>query len=102
MMKITVGRDPFLAELNILQGVVERKNTIPILSRLALEAVASNRIRIKATDLDVGIETECDAQVEGQGITVVPAKKLFDIVRSLPNGEILLEQASPSVRRVEL
>lgn len=94
MMKITVGRDPFLAELNILQGVVERKNAIPILSRLALEAVASNRIRIKATDLDVGIETECDAQVEGQGITVVPAKKLFDIVRSLPNGEILLEQTA--------
>jgi DNA polymerase-3 subunit beta len=93
-MEFSVGRARLLAELNLLQGVVERKNTIPILTNVLIEAVASSpgnegsKIKLLTTDLDVSIETECAADVARAGSVVIQARKLFDIVRSLPDSDI--------------
>jgi len=93
-MEFSVGRARLLAELNLLQGVVERKNTIPILTNVLIEAVApspgneGSKIKLLATDLDVSIETECVADVAKAGSVVIQARKIFDIVRSLPDSDI--------------
>jgi DNA polymerase-3 subunit beta len=86
-MHLTVGKPVLLKELTLIQGVVERKNTIPILSNLLLEA-GEGTLRIKGTDLDVSISTTCEAEVKKQGAICVQAKKLFDIVRALPEAAI--------------
>jgi len=86
-MQLTINKQVLLKELNFIHGVVERKNTIPILSNLMIEA-ESNTLSIKGTDLDVSISAVCDAEVKGRGATCVQAKKLFEIVRALPDAEI--------------
>ncbi len=86
-MHFVVGKSSFLKELNLLQGVVEKKSTIPILSNLLLET-GDGVVRIKGTDLDLSIATQCEADVKEAGAICIPAKKLFEIVRSLPDSEI--------------
>jgi len=86
-MHFTIGKTAFLKELNMLQGVVEKKSTIPILSNLLLEA-AGGELWIKGTDLDVSISTRCGAEIRQEGAICVQAKKLFEIVRSLPEADI--------------
>ena len=86
-MHFTVSKSALLKELNLVQGVVERKNTIPILSHLLLESVTGG-ISIKGTDLDVSLTTQCEAEVKEEGSICLQAKKLFEIVRSLPEAEI--------------
>jgi DNA polymerase III subunit beta len=70
-----------------MQGVVERKTTIPILSNLLFEA-SGNRLTITATDLELSIRTSCEAKVKKEGAGTVPAKKLLELIRLLPDGEI--------------
>src|SRR5208283_4842438 len=65
----------------------ERKTTIPILSNLLLEAQGS-RLAITATDLELSIRTSCEAKVKKEGAGTIPAKKLLDLVRLLPDEEI--------------
>jgi DNA polymerase III subunit beta len=86
-MHFTIGKTAFLKELNMLQGVVEKKSTIPVLSNLLLEA-AGAELWIKGTDLDVSISTQCEAEIRHPGAICVQAKKLFEIVRSLPDADI--------------
>src|SRR5437762_272824 len=69
------------------QGVVERKTTIPILSNLLVEA-SHSQLTIAATDLELSIRTLCDAKVKQEGAGTIPAKKLLELVRLLPEGEI--------------
>ncbi|MBI4481850.1 MAG: DNA polymerase III subunit beta [Acidobacteria bacterium] len=83
-MEFTVKKNEILKELGYVQGVVEKKNTIPILSNLLLEAAGSN-LTIMATDLDVSIRCSCPAKVKSSGALTVSARKVFDIVRSLPD-----------------
>jgi len=82
-MEFTVKRNLLLNELNLVQGVIEKKSTIPILSNILLEA-AGNMLEITATDLDVSICCGCPADVPAPGILTVSARRLFDIVRLLP------------------
>lgn len=82
-----VSKASLLKELNISQGVTEKKNTIPILSSILLEADAGE-LSIVATDLDASLRTSCPAEVEKKFACVIQARKLFDIVRNLPDGEI--------------
>jgi len=84
-MKFTVTRNSLLNELNLVQGVIEKKSTIPILSNILLEA-AGEHLDIAATDLDVTIRCGCPASVSGEGTTTISARRLFDIVRLLPDG----------------
>ena len=86
-MEFSVKKFDLLRELELTQGVVERKTTIPILSNLLFEAKA-NGLSITATDLELSIRTSCDARVKKEGAGTIPAKKLYDIVRLLPEAEI--------------
>ena len=86
-MEFSVTKSDLVSELNTTQGVVERKTTIPILSNLLVEASGS-RLIITATDLELSIRTSCEALVKKEGAGTIPAKKLLDLVRLLPEGEI--------------
>ncbi len=86
-MEFSVEKGRLLKELNLTQGVVERKTTIPILSNLLLEAGDSS-LRISATDLELGIYCGCPSKIKKEGSGTVPAKRVLDIVRSLPDAEI--------------
>ncbi|HUJ32935.1 MAG TPA: DNA polymerase III subunit beta [Candidatus Acidoferrum sp.] len=86
-MEFSVKKYDLLEELDLTQGVVERKTTIPILSNLLFEA-KGNRLAITATDLELSIRTSCEAKVKKDGAGTIPAKKLLDLVRLLPDEEI--------------
>lgn len=86
-MEFSVKKFDLLRELELTQGVVERKTTIPILSNLLCEAQGS-RLVITATDLEISIRTSCEAKVKKEGAGTIPAKTLFDLLRLLPDGEI--------------
>jgi len=89
-MEFSAPKPDLLRELDLVQGVVERKATIPILSNLLLETSDSS-LRISATDLELGIRCSCPAKVKKEGSGTVPAKRLLDIVRSLPDAEVKLK-----------
>jgi DNA polymerase-3 subunit beta len=82
-MEFTVKRNALLGELNLVQGVIEKKSTIPILSNILLEA-SKDRVDITATDLDVSICCGCESATRKTGTTTVAARRLFEIVRLLP------------------
>src|SRR5690348_14555998 len=86
-MEFSVTKSALLNELSMTQGVVERKTTIPILSNLLVEAKGSE-LTITATDLELSIRTSCEAKVKKEGAGTIPAKKLLELVRLLPEGEI--------------
>src|SRR5579883_3109050 len=86
-MEFSVSKAALLNELSTTQGVVERKTTIPILSNLLVEAKGS-RLTITATDLELSIRTSCEAKVRKEGAGTIPAKKLLELVRLLPDEEI--------------
>src|SRR5258708_7522294 len=84
-MKINVERGAFLKALNHVQSVVERRNTIPILSNVMIEA-AKGQLKLTATDLDIEIVEAIPADVLRNGSATAPAHMLYDIVRKLPDG----------------
>jgi DNA polymerase-3 subunit beta len=86
-MEFSVTKSALLNELNTTQGVVERKTTIPILSNILVEARGS-RLTITATDLELSIRTSCEVKLKKEGAGTIPAKKLLELVRLLPEGEI--------------
>ncbi|MGA8234558.1 MAG: DNA polymerase III subunit beta, partial [Candidatus Acidiferrales bacterium] len=86
-MEFSVKKFDLQEELELTQGVVERKTTIPILSNILVEATGS-RLTITATDLELSIRTSCEAKVKTEGSGTIPAKKLLELVRLLPDEEI--------------
>src|ERR1700731_2226857 len=86
-MEFSVKKYDLLGALNLTQGVVERKTTIPILSHLLCEA-KGNSVTLTATDLELSIRTSCEAKVKKEGAGTIPAKKLLELVRLLPDEEI--------------
>lgn len=86
-MEFAVSKSDLVRELSLSQGVVEKKTTIPILSNVLIEAEA-DRINLTATDLELGIRCSCPAKVKKQGAGTIPARKLLDYVRLLPEAEI--------------
>ncbi len=91
-MKITVDQSNFLRELSLLQGIIERKATLPILSNVMLVAEEEGRLRIAATDLEIGFRSSIPATVEIPGATTVHARRLHDILRRLPSGNVGFHQ----------
>src|ERR1044072_6107812 len=85
-MKATLHRPTLLKTLSPVQSVVERRNTIPILSNVLIEAREDGSIRLMATDLDLQVDESVPANVGQPGATTVSAHTLFDIVRKLPEG----------------
>jgi DNA polymerase-3 subunit beta len=99
-MEITISKFELLRELAATQGVVERKTTIPILSNYLFEA-GGDRLSLTATDLDLSLRTSCNAKVKKEGSCTIPARKLHDYVKLLPDAEItikLLENHWVSIR----
>jgi DNA polymerase-3 subunit beta len=86
-MEFTVSKTDLVRELNLSQGVVEKKTTIPILSNVLVET-AGDRINLTATDLELGIRCSCPARVKKQGAGTIPAKRLLDYVRLLPDTDL--------------
>jgi DNA polymerase III subunit beta len=86
IMKATIERATLLKGLSHVQSVVERRNTIPILSNVLLEATVEGALRLMATDLDLQINESVQAAVDQPGATTVSAHTLFDIARKLPEG----------------
>src|SRR3984893_4691339 len=89
-MELTVRRGDFLNELTLMQGVVERKNTIPILSNILLKA-ADGHLSFPSTDLDLTLLSQAAAKVSRPGSVTVPARKLFDLIRNLPEADVALK-----------
>src|SRR5436305_12877063 len=89
-MEITVSKFDLPKELTATQGVVERKTTIPILSNFLLEA-SDGKLTITATDLDLSLRTSCSAKVKKEGACTVPARKLYEYVKLLGDGDISIK-----------
>ena len=85
-MKLTIERTALLGSLSHVQSVVERRNTIPILSNLRLDADEGDQVRLTATDMDLAVVEGAAATVGQAGATTTPAHTLYDIVRKLPEG----------------
>ena len=90
-MEISISRQELLRELTATQGVVERKTTIPILSNFLIEA-EGDKVVITATDLDQSIKTSCAAKVKKSGSCTIPARKLYDYIKLLGDGDISIKQ----------
>ncbi len=89
-LEITVSRAELLRELTAAQSVVERKTTIPILSNFLFEA-EEDKLTITATDLDQGVRTSCASKVKKPGACTIPARKLYDYIKLLPEGDIAIK-----------
>ncbi len=97
-MEITVGTAELLRELHLFQGIVERKNTIPILANILVEAEDDgDTVEFTATDLEVGLRSRCPATVSKGGSLTLPAKKLFEIIRALPDTQVRISESSGGV-----
>ena len=99
-MKILVHRNDLVKELHLVQGIVERKNSIPILSNVLVEA-KGEELLLSATDLDVSLRCGCSAQVKKEGAVTLGAKKLYEIIRSLPESEVHIEVQSDAWATIE-
>ncbi|MBC2884078.1 DNA polymerase III subunit beta [Ochrobactrum sp. CM-21-5] len=93
-MRVTLERSNLLKSLNHVHRVVERRNTIPILSNVLLQAEGAS-LALKATDLDLEVNEATVAMVEQAGATTVPAHLLYDIVRKLPDGAEVMLSTNP-------
>jgi DNA polymerase-3 subunit beta len=99
-MEILVRRNDLVKELQLVQGIVERKNSIPILSNVLVEA-RSAELRISATDLDVSLRCGCAAQVIEEGAVTLGAKKLYEILRSLPESDVSVRVEGDAWARIK-
>jgi DNA polymerase-3 subunit beta len=87
-MEFVIKQSVLKDELGFVQGIVEKKSTIPVLSNILIESIGDNNIRIVGTDLDVTIRCEAEAEIKQGGSMCVQARKLFDIVRLLDGGDV--------------
>ncbi|MBA2737390.1 MAG: DNA polymerase III subunit beta [Pyrinomonadaceae bacterium] len=87
-MEFIIKQSVLKDELGFVQGIVEKKSTIPVLSNILIESVGENNIRIIGTDLDVTIRCEASADIKQSGSMCVQARKLFDIVRLLDDADV--------------
>ena len=96
-MELVVRKNELLRELQLFQGIVERKNTIPILANVLIEA-KGDEVRMLATDLEVALRSRCQAAVAKSGSLTLPAKKLYEIVKALPETDVRIEQDRNGVK----
>ncbi len=89
-MELVARKADLVRELQFFQQIVERKNTIPILANVLIEATG-NEIILLATDLEVTLRSRAEAAVSRHGAVTLPAKKLYEVVRALPDGDVNLE-----------
>jgi DNA polymerase-3 subunit beta len=90
-MEVRIQRGQLLSHLQRAQNIVERKTTLPILAHILMETESSG-LKLSSTDLEVGVTETCDAQIVKEGSTTIHARKFFEIIREIPEGEIHLKQ----------
>ena len=98
-MKFTISRDALLKPLNLVAGVVERRQTLPILSNV-LMAAEKSRLSLSTTDLEVSVRTSVDAKVSRAGATTLPARRIFSIFRELSADEIEIDVSDKDVATI--
>jgi DNA polymerase-3 subunit beta len=96
-MELVVRKADLLRELQLFQGIVERKNTIPILANVLIEA-DGDQVKLLATDLEVGLRSRCAASVSKSGSLTLPAKKLYEIIKALPETDVRIEENKSGVK----
>lgn len=96
-MELVVRKNDLLRELQLFQGIVERKNTIPILANVLMEA-KGEEVKFLATDLEVGLRSKCAASVAKGGSLTLPAKKFYEIVKSLPETDVRIAEEKGAVK----
>ncbi len=96
-MELVARKNDLLRELQLFQGIVERKNTIPILANVLMEA-KGDEVRFLATDLEVGLRSKCAASVTKAGSLTIPAKKFYEIIKSLPETDIRIAEDKGGVK----
>jgi DNA polymerase III subunit beta len=96
-MELVVRKNDLLRELQLFQGIVERKNTIPILANVLMEA-KGDKVKFLATDLEVGLRSSCEAAVSKGGSLTLPAKKFYEIIKALPETDIRIEEDKNGVK----
>ena len=100
-MRVTVERAALLKALGHVHRVVERRNTIPILSNVLLRADEGS-LRLKATDLDIEVTETIPAEITEAGSTTVPAYMIYDIVRKLSDGAQVSLEMSPDMGQMQI
>jgi DNA polymerase-3 subunit beta len=100
-MKIQVKKDYLQKSIQVVQNIITPKNVLPILSNILIET-SKNKLKLTATDLDVGISILLDADVQEQGAITLPAKRLSDIIRELPDGEVSITVKKNNVVYIRL
>jgi DNA polymerase III subunit beta len=98
-MKLTCSRDDILREISTAQEVISSKNNLSVLSNVLLTA-AKGELKLQATDLKVGFETSLPVEIGQEGTTTAFCDKLLNILRSLPDGDVELEQTDPAMLRI--
>ena len=96
-MELVVRKADLLRELQLFQGIVERKNTIPILANVLIEA-DGDQVKLLATDLEVGLRSKCAASIAKSGSLTLPAKKLYEVIKALPETDIRIEENKNGVK----
>ena len=96
-MELVVRKADLLRELQLFQGIVERKNTIPILANVLIET-DGDQVKLLATDLEVGLRSRCSASVAKSGSLTLPAKKLYEIIKALPETDVRIEENKNGVK----
>lgn len=96
-MELVVRKTDLVRELQLFQGIVERKNTIPILANVLIEA-KGDEVKLLATDLEVALRSRCPASVAKPGTLTLPAKKLYEIVKALPDTDVRIEEDKNGVK----
>ena len=100
-MDIIIKKADLASALARVQGIVEKKNTVPILSSVLLEAQGTE-LAVSATDLEIFLRSRYPVQIAKEGVVTAPAKKLFEIVRELPEGEVRLIAGDKGWLRIEM
>ncbi len=90
-MEFTIGRSELLAGLYLTQGIVERRTTIPILGNVLIQA-AGDGVLVAATDQEIAIRRQCTAAVKRKGTLTTGARKLYEMVREIPEGDVHIRQ----------
>ncbi len=93
-MELKIGVQELARALSRSQGIVEKKSTMPILSHVLLEATKADQLHVSATDLDISVSSDHPCEVLKEGKVAVPAKQLYEIVKALPEKDVLLKRAS--------
>jgi len=99
-MRVQVDKSSIQKAVQQVQNVVSAKNTLPILSNILIEA-SKDKLKLVATDLDIGISCTIKANIIEEGATTVPAKKFSDIIKELPNNTVLLTTKKNNSTQIE-